>query len=518
MIEVARYDYKTLNGQLLFQKIRYEPKTFRIVNPVTGQGNNGHAGALYNCENLNDIEGKRVYIVEGEKDVDTMTALGLLACTSGGASSWPSKNNDLFIGVDVCILPDNDDPGKKYAEKVRDELSTVARSVQIKYCPEPHKDISDWVQAGATAQEIAGLFAEYVPKKTEPPKFELIQIRDIIANPVNISWMIKGVLESGGVSLISGAYGSGKSFVAFDMAFCIATGMDWHGNKTTQAPVIVLAGEGHSGIGDRFEALTLHYGEDCPSGLYLSKHPARMTDRVNAAWVKTAVDEICPDAGVIIVDTLNRNFGEGDENSTRDMSNFITSIDDNFRGSGKTVLIVHHTGHAENGRARGSSVLPASCEGEFLISKNKSDDGLILECKKQKNAKRPDDMLFSFKSIDLGRVDDDGEAINSLVLEYTGETTQRSKRGKLLHHELLCFDALKEALTAWGSEPPAGFCDQENVAGFRIVSVEHWRIKAYKALGDGKEQNTKKQIFRRVREKLVTTGLAGFLDDYFWII
>ena len=358
-------------------------------------------------------------------------------------------------------------------------------------------------------KRAAELFNDEQPEKLE---FELIKIKDIIANPVNVPWLIKGVLESGGVSLISGAYGSGKSFVAFDMAFCISAGIEWHGNRVLSAPVVVLAGEGHSGIGDRFEALTLHYGEDCPEGLYLSKTPARLTDRHNAGWVKQAVDAICPDAGLIVIDTLNRNMGDGDENSSKDMSVFINSIDDHFRQSGKTVLIIHHTGHAEVGRARGSSVLPASCEGEFIVKRE--DTGLTFECKKQKNAKKPEDMIFNFKTIDLGRIDEDGEAISSLVLEHTGKKTKRAKKAALTFYEAGLMETLKTVMRAWGTEPPDAFKELYPEV-LKVVHLSHWKERKEK---NEVAKTPDRQQFYNAKQKLLKIGLIGIYAEFVWLI
>lgn len=63
----------------------------------------------------------------------------------------------------------------------------------------------------------------------------------------------------------------------------------------------------------------------------------------------------CGKPQLIVVDTLARNFGEGDENNTADMNAFVAAMDDlRSRYPGSTVLVVHHTGHAEKGRSRGS--------------------------------------------------------------------------------------------------------------------------------------------------------------------
>ena len=80
-----------------------------------------------------------VYIVEGEKDVDTMTdKLHFTAvsaadgATKGNTSNkWNSRYNKLFKGLNVAIVPDNDDIGRTYAESIAAELLPVAKSVKV---------------------------------------------------------------------------------------------------------------------------------------------------------------------------------------------------------------------------------------------------------------------------------------------------------------------------------------------------------------------------------------------------
>ena len=64
-----------------------------------------------------------VYIVEGEKDVDRLWDLGLVAtCNSGGAGQWESRYAEWLTGLTVVILPDNDDLGSRHAEQVAQSL------------------------------------------------------------------------------------------------------------------------------------------------------------------------------------------------------------------------------------------------------------------------------------------------------------------------------------------------------------------------------------------------------------
>lgn len=60
-----------------------------------------------------------IYVVEGEKKVDALRGLGLLGTTSVGGSNAASKSDwSPLAGRDVVILPDADDPGRKYAADV----------------------------------------------------------------------------------------------------------------------------------------------------------------------------------------------------------------------------------------------------------------------------------------------------------------------------------------------------------------------------------------------------------------
>lgn len=163
-----------------------------------------------------------------------------------------------------------------------------------------------------------------------------------------------------------GSAGSGKSFIALDMAFCIAADRPWHGRKVRAGTVVYLAGEGFHGLGQRIKALEIKY-QQSTENLIISKQPASLTDEENALWVADAVHQYKP--VLIVVDTISRNFGTGDENSTRDMAAFINHLDLYIKGDA-AVLLVHHSGHGDKNRARGSSVLNAAVDVEYSVTKD----------------------------------------------------------------------------------------------------------------------------------------------------
>ena len=82
--------------------------------------------------------GETLYIAEGEKDVDTLTNdLGLLAvCSPHGAGrgklekKWCREYNEMFKGVSVAIIPDNDDPGRELANYIAEQIEPFADEVK----------------------------------------------------------------------------------------------------------------------------------------------------------------------------------------------------------------------------------------------------------------------------------------------------------------------------------------------------------------------------------------------------
>jgi len=96
-----------------------------------------------------------VFIVEGEKDVLTLQKHGFIATTSAyGAKSWNQNHNHFFDGLNVVIIPDNDEPGHDHARLVFKNLQGIARRVEIidllDLMPDlPTKgDVTDYLERG----------------------------------------------------------------------------------------------------------------------------------------------------------------------------------------------------------------------------------------------------------------------------------------------------------------------------------------------------------------------------------
>ena len=155
---VAEYRYTDAEGNYLYSKLRYEGdgiegKEIRYGRIVNGEYTSGKGGAeaeLYNVMALKQAirQGKTIYYVEGEKDVESLKDLGLTAVTAGGTSDWKKQYVRHFIGAhDVVIIADNDAPGQNLAKKVTADLrSAVFRITIVTPSAVKHGDVTDWIQ------------------------------------------------------------------------------------------------------------------------------------------------------------------------------------------------------------------------------------------------------------------------------------------------------------------------------------------------------------------------------------
>jgi hypothetical protein len=164
---VACYDYADENGAVLYQAVRYDPKGFR-QRRADGAGGwiwnvNGTRRVLFG---LPELSGQKVvYVVEGEKDVLALRAIGLVATTNaGGAGKWRGDYAAQLAAAGVqrvIVLPDNDPAGRQHAEAVARSCDAAGLQVKIIALPDlpPKGDVSDWL-AAHTREKLTALLIE----------------------------------------------------------------------------------------------------------------------------------------------------------------------------------------------------------------------------------------------------------------------------------------------------------------------------------------------------------------------
>lgn len=186
-----------------------------------------------------------------------------------------------------------------------------------------------------------------------------------------VPWLVENWWAEDTLSAIVGPSGTYKTFVAIGVGCCVATGTPWHGCSVKSGAVFILAGEGRNGLRKRIEGWCAHNKRSIAGApLYLADRLPRL-DLVTTVGILDVVDALRQDSGqdpaLVIIDTVARAL-VGDENSSTDMGLLVECADwIRSRFPGCTVLLVHHTGHSDKGRARGSSAFYAALDSEVLM-------------------------------------------------------------------------------------------------------------------------------------------------------
>jgi KaiC/GvpD/RAD55 family RecA-like ATPase len=355
---------------------------------------------------------KPIVLNEGEKALKGCEAIigdKLDSCTwHGGVNSWKKADWKPILKREVWIFPDNDKAGKECADQLAEHLRKEGcRNIRIIQPPEDFNEKDDLYDAYERGYfKSADEFISFVDKqKVKLPKGALRFDRAdyVLSQVTNPDWLITEVFERNRLITVFGAPKSGKSFIAIAMACAVAKGTPFYGHEAKKAPVVYLAGEGVSGIKRRLAVFhQSKYGgslEGAP--LFLSNRGSRINEAEEYEKLETEINLLKQEVGqigLIIFDTFQRNFS-GDENSAQEVNKFVKAADQLIHDFDCTVLLVHHTGRGNKGRARGSSVLDASIDGEFIVErKDQTVDGEKQMFVKMKQTKNKDGMGMTDKN------------------------------------------------------------------------------------------------------------------------
>lgn len=331
-----------------------------------------------------------------------------------------------------------------------------------------------------------------------------IPVEEMMSSITKPQWIVKGIIEASSNNLLFGESGAGKSLFALDWAFCIGNGINWHNHKVKQGIVLYIAGEGHRGLTLRMQALSQKYSI-APSNIFFSRKSINFLDEKEASAIVKIVNDMGIKVDLVVIDTLHRNM-IGDENKTDDMAKFFKSIELVTKETNAAVITVHHSGHADSDRARGSSSIKAGMDAEFKVAK----DGMstLFSCTKSKDFGAGSDMRFAIKEVELeGEVffdDDDQKQITSVCLEYVGVGSSE----ELSKKEQALLSSLRDAIDSHGelTWTPEG----EVMA----VSLEKWKPFAYEAVG----KKNPSRDFQSARNALKNHGVIDNNGDIWWVV
>jgi RecA/RadA recombinase len=257
-----------------------------------------------------------------------------------------------------------------------------------------------------------------------------------------MGWLIKGVLPRAKLGILFGASGSGKTFVALDLAFSVARGIAWRTRRTMRARVVVIAAEGGSGLGKRGQAYAQHHGFDLRTvhDLHIITAAPNFLDGDDISEVIAEIKNLGP-VDLIIIDTLAQVTPGANENTSEDMGRALGNINLLHDATGAMNLAVHHAGKDLSKGSRGWSGIKAAADVQIEVLRH--EDGrreIVIE--KMKDGEDGVRWGFKLETILLG-LDDDGDDITSCVAveddvrpASTDDKKGVKRRGRLETHLL----------------------------------------------------------------------------------
>src|SRR5215217_7637977 len=389
---VAAYDYVLLNGDLAHQTVRCEPKGFSQRRP-DGDGGWIYKGVfdnfepvLYRLPDIYDAISKieLVLVCEGEKDADRGAALGFCTTTCAmGAKKWRPSYTQVLRGAHVVLLPHNDKDGREHVISVADELVGVVSSlkvVELPGVPEYGGDLSDWIDAGGTEEDLEDLInrTEYYSSQTSTYKsgsgtnidlpfktgLEIADSTPLVTEWIAYPWFPKGTIVevSGKIKL------AGKTTWIAHAVSKILRGEPFMGGHTKKTKVLFLTEQSPNSFRKVLKNASLE--RDDIKVLYWHEVRAFSWEELIAAVGKEAK---AFGALVIVIDVISRwaSFAGVSESDASYADKTVPPLKE-LASEGFTIIYARHdrkSGGDVGESGRGTSQLGGDVDQMFQLSR-----------------------------------------------------------------------------------------------------------------------------------------------------
>lgn len=373
------YPYYDENYVVLYSKIRTEgidgKKDFRCQREENGQIINNLDGCRKILYRLPEViygisENLPIFLVEGEKDANTLLSKGLIATTAITTSRWEESFTQTLTEADVILLYDNDKAGITRRDMISKQLYGKVARLRIIDLPgleyrEKHGlDITDWLEMGNTIETLHAL----VEKATDYKPAQLLS--DAKANLRTISidelfelelpereMLLSPFLPSQGLVLLVAKRGVGKTHIALGIAYAVASGsifLRW--SAPTPKKVLYIDGEMPAVLMKERLLMISTMGLAKPASDFLKLLTPDLQDQpmpdLSLKEGRDSIESLLENVDLVIIDNISCLFRSGSENESESWQEAQEWALD-LRRRGKSVLFVHHAG--KSGNQRGTS-------------------------------------------------------------------------------------------------------------------------------------------------------------------
>jgi hypothetical protein len=334
-----------------------------------------------------------------------------------------------------------------------------------------------------------GTYVKVAP--TDEPKLILRPIHEIVAEQREPEWLLYRILEARVLAVLVGPRETFKSFIALDWMMRIA--LDGHG-------VVILSGEG-AGLDRRVDAWMRTYAPDTDIKslpIVVLEKPVSLNNVMVLAAAKAAIKALPWKPVAVMVDTVSKFAPGMKENDNTEVAAFLTALSMELRDElGCTVLLVAHTGHTDETRARGAYTLTANPDCEYVVNRpNKKGMSVSVTRSRFKDTAALPPLGYEARVIDLGRSDSHGDRVTSLVLASTEAPAPEAKNATG-RNQIKALTALKEWARANPEEP-------------LITSIDLLALLKAQRLD---RKRAREVIEYLTRVKILTASVGGYTMD-----
>lgn len=395
--QATTYRYRDADGVHIGDSVRYYRNGEKGFRQRNADGENRSSEELKRTpymlpELLEGIaRGRGVFIVEGEKDAESLYALGKTATTNiGGGGKWGDEHSAHLAGAKrVVIIADSDTKGIASAWETLDSVRRTCRDLPVNVLHSTlGKDITEHLVLGGRLSDLVPVERETERIEDDKPDIAFLvpfhQDPDFLQSS-RPKWMIRDLWTRGGCGFIAGIPKSLKSWLALDMAFCLAHGVSYIGARVV-SPVNVLyiqEEDAMTVVKDRLgkiaEPRGLHWDGTLSTGNSKSRggrkgvvhlppveSPGRLYIKVlkgfvgsDPEWLTWLAEVVeTHSIGAIILDTMATIGGDLDMDKAQDVKvRMLDPLKRIARAFNTAVVIIHHNKKSSaNGRAAANMV------------------------------------------------------------------------------------------------------------------------------------------------------------------
>lgn len=344
----------------------------------------------------------------------------------------------------------------------------------------PEQDF-DVVEDESTVDRAAGA-------KRRKRDWKVLSIDDLLNMPPP-RWIVEGTLQEQSAAVLFGPPGEGKSFVALDIALCMAAGIAWHGHAVVPGNVLYIAAEGAAGLGVRVQAWIKEHGLlSAPNAFQLFTDELTFAEREMADdFLEFVADEAeVARPRLIVVDTLSQTSTGFEENSNTDMARYFKRVQGLVNRTGATVLVIHHTGKESSKGERGAFAIRGNIDTSIEAKRVEAEGKryVALHARKQKNDEER--QITELEMVRREFVARDGSATSSLVLVPSTRSVAMSA-GDFLSDELRLHDWIAKQMGTKDSVQLGELLKPLEAAGIIAGKERTLRTKLTRLIGEGFE-------------------------------